>query len=150
MPSMPSPALWLGLAGLIPFAATALLSWLLPAETRGLALFALAAYGMVILSFLGAVHWGFALRAPPEEARYAAPRLGLGVVPALLAWAALLLPPVPGLGLLAAGILMTAAVESLAARRGLVPEAYVQLRWGLSLGAALCLLVGLGAILYDN
>ena len=85
MTPMPTPAIWLGAAGLLPFLATALLSWLLPPKTRGLTLFALAAYGMVILSFLGAVHWGLALRAPPEEARYAAPRLGLGVVPALIA-----------------------------------------------------------------
>ena len=144
---MPTPAIWLGAAGLLPFLATALLSWLLPPETRGFALFALAAYGMVILSFLGAVHWGLALRAPPEEARYAAPRLGLGVVPALIAWAALLLPPVPGLGLLAAAILATAAVETLSANRGLVPLGYLHLYWVLSLGATLCLLAGAEATL---
>jgi hypothetical protein len=144
---MPTPAIWLGAAGLLPFLATALLSWLLPPETQGIALFALAAYGMVILSFLGAVHWGLALYAPAAEARYAAPRLGLGVVPALIAWAALLLPPVPGLSLLAAAILATAAVESLAARRGLVPLGYLRLRWVLSLGAACCLLAGAAAVL---
>jgi hypothetical protein len=144
---MPPSAIWLGAAGLLPFLATALLSWLLPPETRGIALFALAAYGMVILSFLGAVHWGLALRAPAAEARYAAPRLGLGVVPALIAWAALLLPPVPGLTLLAASILATAAVETLAARRGLVPADYLRLRWALSLGAALCLLAGAASAL---
>lgn len=144
---MPTPAIWLGAAGLLPFLATALLSWLLPPETRGIALFALAAYGMVILSFLGAVHWGLALAAPPGEARYAAPRLGLGVLPALIAWAALLLPPVPGLSLLAGAILVTAAVETLAARRGLVPLGYLRLRWVLSLGAALCLLAGAASAL---
>ncbi|SDB68417.1 DUF3429 domain-containing protein [Belnapia rosea] len=144
---MPPSARWLGAAGLLPFIATALLSWMLPPELRGFALFALAAYGMVILSFLGAVHWGLALRAPPEEARYGAPRLGLGVVPALVAWAALLLPPVPGLALLAGGILATASVESLAARHGLVPTDYMRLRWALSLGAALCLLAGAAAAL---
>jgi hypothetical protein len=147
MNPMPVPAIWLGAAGLLPFIATALLSWLLPPEHRGIALFALAAYGMVILSFLGAVHWGLALAAPAEEARYAAPRLGLGVVPALIAWAALLLPPAPGLGLLALAILATAAVESLAARHGLVPLGYLRLRWVLSIGAALCLLVGAAAVL---
>jgi hypothetical protein len=139
---MPPSARWLGAAGLLPFAATAALAWVGPDEWRGIALFALATYGMVILSFLGGVHWGLALNAPAAEAPHAAPRYGLGVVPSLIAWAALLLPPVPGLVMLALAILATAGVESLAARRGLVPPAYLRLRWALSLGAALCLLAG--------
>ncbi|MFC7474773.1 hypothetical protein ACFQS7_10435 [Dankookia sp. GCM10030260] len=55
------------------------------------------------------------------------------------------MPPLPGLTLLATGILGTALVESWAARRGLVPPAYLRLRWILSLGAALSLLVGAAA-----
>lgn len=145
MDTMPPSARWLGAAGLLPFALTAAASWLAPPDLRGIGLFALASYGMVILSFLGGVHWGLALRAPAAEARFAAPRLGLGVVPALVGWVALMLPPVLGLGLLAAGILATAGVEALAARRGLVPAEYLRLRWLLSLGAALCLLAGAAA-----
>ena len=140
--TIPRPLLWLGLAGLLPFLATALLSWTAPPEWRGVALYALAAYGAVILSFLGAVHWGLALRAPAGEAAAMAPRLGLGVVPSLIGWVALLLPPLPGLALLAIGILGTAAVETAAAARGLVPAAYLRLRWILSLGAALLLVIG--------
>ncbi|MDO9707930.1 DUF3429 domain-containing protein [Paracraurococcus lichenis] len=144
--TLPRPALWLGLAGLLPFLAAALLAWTAPGPWRGVALQALAAYGAVILSFLGAVHWGLALRAPAEEAAATAPRLGLGVLPSLIAWAALLLPPVPGLLLLALGILGTAAVETLAARQGLLPEHYLWLRWILSAGAALSLFAGIGAV----
>jgi hypothetical protein len=146
-PPLPRSALWLGLGGLIPFLATAAAAALggaagLP-ETAWLR--ALAAYGATILSFLGAVHWGFALRARPDgtaEALATPARLGLGVVPALLAWAALLLPLAPGLALLGAGVIGTAAVETVAARRGLVPRAYLRLRWGLSLVAGGCLLAG--------
>lgn len=138
--ALPSRAL--GYAGLIPFAAAALLALLGPPPWRGLALAALAAYGAVILSFLGAVHWGFALRAPEGEAPAAWPRLGLGVLPALVAWVALLLPPGPGLALLAAGVVAVAAAETAAARRGLVPEGYLGLRWTLSLGAGACLALG--------
>ena len=143
--TIPRPTLWLGLAGLLPFLGAALLSWTAPEEWRGVALYALAAYGAVILSFLGAVHWGLALRAPPAEAAAMAPRLGLGVLPSLLGWVALLLPPLPGLLLLALGILGTAMVETAAARRGLVPPGYLRLRWILSLGAALCLVIGAAA-----
>jgi hypothetical protein len=143
--SLPRPTLWLGLAGLLPFFGSALIAWMAPVEWRGVALYGLAAYGAVILSFLGAVHWGLALRAPAAEASATASRLGLGVVPALLGWLALLLPPLPGLSLLALGILGTAAVETAAAGRGLVPPSYLRLRWILSLGAALGLMVGAAA-----
>ena len=138
---LPAPARLLGPAGLIPFAGFALVALVSPAW-RPFALILLLTYGAVIASFLGAVHWGFALRARPGEERAAWGRLGLGVVPALLAWMALLLPLAAGLAALAAILLVTAAAETLAARRGLVPAAYLRLRWMLSLGAAACLLIG--------
>jgi hypothetical protein len=139
---LPAPALPLGLGGLIPFlglAIAALAGW----EPAGSAL---AAYGATILAFLGAVHWGLALRAPPEEQGAAVARLGLGVLPALVAWVALLLPLQAGLLLLASGILATAAVETLGARRGLVGLGYLRLRWLLSAGATAALLVGALAV----
>lgn len=131
---LPAPARPLGLAGLLPFAGLAALA------LAGLpwAPHALRAYGATILAFLGAVHWGLALRAPPAEQAAAWARLGLGVLPALVGWAALLLPVAAGLGLLAAAILGTAAVESRAAQAGLLPPAYLRLRWQLSAGAAIC------------
>jgi hypothetical protein len=132
----------LGYAGLLPFAAAAALALLGPLPWRGLALAALAAYGAVILSFLGAVHWGLALRASSEEAPAAWPRLALGVLPALIGWVALMLPVRPGLALLAAGVLAVAVVETAAARRGLLPKDYLELRWQLSAGAGACLLLG--------
>jgi hypothetical protein len=132
---LPRFALLLGPAGLIPFAA---LAAGIATGRPGLAV-PLAAYGATILAFLGAVHWGLALAASPGE-RAATPwRLCLGVVPALLAWVALLLPGSPGLWLLASGILGTAVVEAWGCRRGLVPPGYMRLRWALSAGAATCL-----------
>ena len=139
--ALPSPARILGPAGLIPFAGLALAALLLP-EWRGLALIALLAYGATIASFLGAVHWGLALHPAPGEEGAAWGRMGLGVVPSLLAWVALLLPLGPGLLALAAILVATALAETLAAWRGLVPVPYLRLRWGLSLGAAACLLLG--------
>ncbi|MGG5808197.1 DUF3429 domain-containing protein [Falsiroseomonas sp. CW058] len=134
-------ARWLGPAGLIPFVALAAGAWL---GARGAAP-ALAAYGATILAFLGAVHWGLAMRAPPAERRADLPRLGLGVVPALVAWVALLLPTAQALALLAAAILATALVETVGARSGLVPRDYLRLRWALSCAAAACLLAGAAA-----
>ena len=141
-PPISSPFRLLGYAGLIPFAAAAALALLGTPPWRGFALAALAAYGAVILSFLGAVHWGLALRAPPEEAPAAWPRLGRGVLPALVGWVALLLPARPGLLLLGVGVLVVALVEAAATRRGLLPRDYLGLRWQLSLGAGACVLLG--------
>jgi hypothetical protein len=139
---LPAPFRLLGYAGLVPFAAGAAIAVFRPPASRDFALSALAAYGAAILSFLGAVHWGLALRAPAAEAAAVWPRLGLGVAPSLVGWVALLLPPRPGLLLLSAAVLAVAAVETAAVRRGLLPPSYLRLRWRLSLGAGACLLLG--------
>jgi hypothetical protein len=133
------PLAWpLGLGGLLPFVAglgAVALGW----TWAG---FALAAYGAAILSFLGAVHWGLALADPSGPG--AAERLAWGVVPSLWAWLALLLPVSSALPVLGAGLLATAALESVATRRGLVPGAYLRLRWVLSGVAAASLFAAAG------
>lgn len=85
----------LGYGGLVPFiAATAALAiW----PGNAFAATALVGYAAVILAFLGAVHWGRVL-AHPERAD-ARRLLQWGVIPALLAWVALLAPPPVALGL---------------------------------------------------
>ena len=140
MDAAASRLMWiLGLAGLLPFAAAALGVVLAPEHWSGVARGALIAYGAVILSFLGAVHWGLALRAPPQEAWVTPWRLGLGVLPSLVAWTSMLLFETAALPLLAGGVLLTAALEQAAVRHGLVPADYMRLRWVLSVGAAICL-----------
>jgi predicted membrane-bound spermidine synthase len=96
--SLPPLARWLGYAGLIPFVAAAALVWFLPATDRATPAFALTAYGATIASFLGAVHWGLAMRDPNHQ-----PTLHhiWAVIPSLLAWLAMLLAPRAGLVLLA-------------------------------------------------
>src|SRR5208282_1141210 len=58
--TIPLTAILLGLAGLIPFIGCGLLATGDDA-TRDQGFTALIAYGAVILSFVGAVHWGLAL-----------------------------------------------------------------------------------------
>lgn len=139
-PALPVLAWLLGLSGLIPFAGLGLGTALGWEELR----FPLLAYGATILAFLGAVHWGLALQAGPDEKPAERGRLVLGVAPSLVAFVALLLPLPAGLALVAGAILLTAAMETVAHRAGLVPPGYLRLRWVLSLGAALCL--GLGMV----
>lgn len=87
----------LGLLGLLPFFALALLAWLPDDAAIGalaaprFAQLALAGYAAVILSFLGAVHWGLALGQGVMPATLQRQSLSWGVVPSLLGWVALLL-----------------------------------------------------------
>jgi Protein of unknown function (DUF3429) len=76
----------LGWSGLMPFVGGALAVAVAPPAWHDIALRALVAYGAVIVSFLGGIHWG-----SPTGAAHDAARLW-GVVPSLLAWPLLLLP----------------------------------------------------------
>ncbi len=87
----------LGYAGLVPFALLAALLWAVPADWQELAAAALVGYGAVIASFLGGVHWGIAGQLPQQAARF---HYVWGVLPSLLGWVALFVPPSAGLPLL--------------------------------------------------
>ncbi len=129
-PSLPSSVPALGYAGLLPFAAATLGSVLLDGEHRALSLRALIAYGAVILSFLGAVHWGLVLRATGGEASRA---LVVGVVPSLVGWVALLLPDRHALALLLVGFGAFWLYEHRIAGEAQLPRDYLDLRRKLSL-----------------
>ena len=83
----------LGYLALLPFIVGALLVWFVRADARGHVADALSAYAAVVIAFLGGIHWGFGfVHAAPE------PRLFVwGVVPALVAFVAVLMPPYAGL-----------------------------------------------------
>lgn len=90
-PGLESTLRGLAYGGLIPFVAGLLAVSLLP-PLAGLeqARTLLLAYGAVILSFLGAVHWGRLLSAaPPGEARLIA---AYAVAPSIAGWLSLFLP----------------------------------------------------------
>lgn len=135
--TLPSIAMLLGIAGLIPFAACGLGALANTPPNDALALLGLVAYGAVILAFLGGVHWGFGLDAgstAPADIQRA--RFGLGVIPALIGWVALLIAFLgyarSALALLVLGFLITTILESRASRRGYMPRGYMGLRWVLS------------------
>ncbi|NXK97713.1 TMM69 protein, partial [Formicarius rufipectus] len=84
----PKPALYLSLAGLIPFVTMPLAMAIQGTYYPDVA-FAQVTYGAVTASFLGGMRWGYAL---PENSP-AKPdwlNLGNGTIPPLLAWQALL------------------------------------------------------------
>ena len=140
---IPTPALVLGLGGLVPFAAAGIAAWLPHAGLAAIGLAALGAYGAVILSFLGGVRWGVELFDEAALTRWTP--LALSVLPSLVAWAALLAPPVPGLALLAAGLIGQYALDRAAVGDGTLPPWYGRLRTILTAGAAAATLAGLAA-----
>jgi hypothetical protein len=139
--SLPRGLAALGYAGLLPFVACVLAVALLDGEARGFASRALVAYGAVILSFLGAVHWGVLLRQP-DAATPA--RLAVGVLPSLAGWVALLLPDRHALALLVVAFGGFWLYEHRVVGPTGLPAAYLDLRRALSL--AVCALLTLGVL----
>ncbi len=135
--TLPTLAMLLGIAGLIPFVASSLGALTSGPPDNERYLLALIAYGAVILAFLGGVHWGFGLDAPAAApAKVQRARFGLGVVPSLIGWAALLMAmvgfPLGALAALTAGFIATTVAEARASRQGYMPRGYMGLRWVLS------------------
>ena len=128
-------AMVLGYAGLIPFVVSVALLW--HPTLRGLGIGSLFAYAAVILSFIGAVHWGVALgggQAQPDS------RYVLSVLPALAAWCCVLLPQRYALPLLAAAFVGWWLWERTLPERSLPPW-YLQLRSHLTLVVVLSLAI---------
>ncbi|MEM9107396.1 MAG: DUF3429 domain-containing protein [Pseudomonadota bacterium] len=142
--SVPAAAGWLGGLGLIPFVTCAAIALLAPPEWATLAAQALGLYGAVILSFLGGIQWGMAIKGgdPSGAIMPSFHRLTLSVLPALVGWFALLLPFTYGFMLLAVAFASVLVVDLQAVRERQAPAWYPRLRWPLTLTAIAALLVG--------
>ena len=149
----------LAYAGLLPLVSGAMLVWAVHDEVQAYGALALSAYAAVLLSFLGGIHWGFAMRQPllyaqpqpqpqPQSQpqvqpppRQATALLVWGVVPSLVAWPAALMPPRGGLVILGVMLVVCYAVD-----RRLYPAqgaaAWLTLRFRLSAVAALSCFLG--------
>ena len=138
MRNVPTVAWALALAGLIPFVGCAALFVLRPA-TGDLWVQPLAAYGAIILSFLGGARWGRALGEPQ-------PHVGTLVfsnMPAVAAW----LTFVPGVPeALQVGVLIVGLLVMLVWDWTSAPGWYRLLRLVATLGAVLSLGVVLVAL----
>jgi hypothetical protein len=136
---MPLLAILLSVVGLIPFVACGLAALGPDQVTASRMMSALIAYATVTLAFAGGVHWGFELQSRQQNTSVERARLGLGVLPPLVGWVALLLPLVVAswlsLIVLIAAYVGMVLVEHRAARRGLVPPRYLWLRWGFTVVA---------------
>ncbi len=159
---IPGPAFALGAAGLLPFVfgalaiilAAALDNALLPDATYFARV--LMAYGAVILSFLGGVRWGAAIVAERdghesdsvEDSNALTAELVVAVLPSLIAWGSLLMPPPLGLALLAISFVVMGIIDQIAAGAGRLPRWYGRLRIWLSIGATTSIMTGLVAYVF--
>jgi hypothetical protein len=163
--ALPATVAWLGYGGLLPFIALAAILIVTGKMTDGgagvtsagitgasvdgasgdglvlLANRALVAYGAVILSFVGALHWGFAMTLP--NLRDPRRRIAFiwSVVPALLAWVGLLLAPALGAALMIVAFLTQYAQDRNLSKHGTLPRWYLPLRLRLTAIACVCLAI---------
>lgn len=144
----------LGNLGLLPFYALAMAAFLpLGDAASRFVLIALVGYAAVILSFLGAVHWGLTLLTPRMTKSQAWNSLGWGVLPSLLGWLALLLaagglrPWIIMLFLLGDFLLCRLMDSALVRNYPDVPAWYLGLRTRLTIGVMIALLISLVAYL---
>lgn len=162
---LPATVAWLGYGGLLPFIALATILIVTGRVTHGgagmtsagitgasvegagsdglglLASRALVAYGAVILSFVGALHWGFAMTLPNLREQRRRIAFIWSVVPALLAWAGLLLAPALGAALMIVAFLAQYAQDRNLSKHGTLPGWYLPLRLRLTAIACVCLAI---------
>lgn len=140
------PSLWarrLGFSGLIPFVVLAALLWVARPDDWPLLTTALLGFGATISSFLGAIHWGLAMR---EGSSQPVPSLLWGVAPSLLAWIALMIGDAPGLLLMAVLLWACFAVDRVLFPRYQL-KAWLPMRLQLTLVASISCLAAAAALL---
>ncbi len=136
--TVPRSVAWLGYGGLLPFLILTPVS-LIDYHHAPLWHDALFTYGAVILSFVGALHWGFAMTLAGLTDKQRSARFVWSVVPALLAWPAALLGSVLASVLLVLGFVAHYLQDRRLVRRATLPAWYLPLRFRLTLVACLCL-----------
>jgi len=155
---VPKVAAILGFSGLIPMAAGSYGAYFLSASQASLAIYYQMTYGVALMSFMGAVHWGLAMsqyssvsevlkkststEQTPEGTQTVlkptdAQQIGrycLSVVPCLYGWGLQILSPDIALPALMVGFTAQFIADAYADRKCLVPTWYMKLRLPLTMG----------------
>jgi hypothetical protein len=162
---VPQPALLWGVAGLIPYVSTAGASiWLarkehlvnlgldksMDAETASALLLHAqniqVGYGAVLLSFLGAMHWGFEFSK--YGGRIGNTRYAIGVLPLVLGWPTTLLAPQLALIGQWASFVVAWFIDLRATSAGWVPKWYSTYRFWLTLAVGTSIIATLAGTNY--
>lgn len=139
----PRAVAWLGYGGLLPFVALASAAVAAHLSNHSPAMWhaALLAYSASILSFVGALHWGFAMTLRGISPAQQTASFVWSVVPALVAWVALLTAPVVATALLVAGFAVHYGRDRRLTSQADLPAWYLPMRFRLTLVACLCLIL---------
>lgn len=136
--AVPVLAAQLGYAGLIPFVLLAIASWVFSKEFHTQIHTALLSYAAIILSFMGAVHWGLAIAGRAEIESW---QLGLSVLPPLVAWFASLAPPMINYSILILAFIGLCLFDGHMVKAGKAPPWYSSLRIPLTTVVVISLIV---------
>ena len=125
----------LGYSGLIPFITFSIGSWL-PSPYHSYSVTILISYAAIILSFMGAIHWGAAM-ANKEKThnRYYL----TSIIPALAAWLSLLVPEIFSLFILLTGFALLISYDIAVEKSQDFPAWYIPMRIRLTIIVLLCL-----------
>ena len=137
-------AWFMAFAGAIPFLVATAALFTEDSQVRVPAIAALVTYSAVILSFIGGIEWGLAIREEAGNERTRVMALGLSGVPSLAAWGVLWLPsPVWQVGAALAIFVFVWAADQWMASRGLLPVWFIDLRTAVTALVAAILAVAL-------
>ena len=136
---LPTHVAWLGYGGLLPFVGLSILTVVDPHRAPAWS-DALVGYGAVILSFVGALHWGFAMSAAGLDTTQRRRAFVWSVVPALIAWPATVLAGSAASLILVLGFALHLVQDRRLAGPAELPTWYLPLRWRLTVVAIACLL----------
>ncbi|PXX36849.1 DUF3429 domain-containing protein [Undibacterium pigrum] len=124
-------AVRIGFAGLAPFVFLTLACWIVHPEWLGALIKAQLHYGIVILSFLGGLHWGVVLMAGGANEKETKKALIWGVVPIIIAWL-FMSQMLIGFVVQVAGFIMTYKIDKRLYQSYGVPEWFINLRLQLT------------------
>ena len=127
----------LGYAGLIPFFGLTLIAVIDIEPASSISARLLLTYGAIILSFVGAVHWGYALDHPKATGDFTV----FSIVPATVAWFSLMLPIAYAYGVLCVAFAGWFFYETNSNIGRHFPVWYKELRLHLTAGACLTLVL---------
>jgi hypothetical protein len=163
--TVPTPYLVMGLAGALPYIASSGTTIYLAHQAGmaamgtvtgidpGVALTVLdqalnfqVTYGAVLLSFLGALHWGMEFAGLGGHKGYL--RLFLGVSPAVVAWSTIALEPMSALLCQWLGFTALWYADNKATSAGWTPNWYSQYRFYLSVLVGTCIIGSLAGTSY--
>ncbi len=136
---IPNLVTHLGYAGLIPFVTLAVVLWNAPEIYLEQIHQALLSYAAIILSFMGAVHWGMAMAQKDQSIKPF--QLAVSVIPALIAWFSSMTSPIWNYSILIFTFILLCLIDSFFVKQEDAPDWYLLLRIPLTVVVVISLII---------